>query len=453
MKNYERSFTNAFFRRYMDMDSFNDLWRGVTACLKDSLNSIAYDVWISKLEPAYYQDGTYYVVAPSDFHADVINKSYLDKISAAFDTVIGMSSPIVVCTEDKLPKSLQKEADDNNPAKEEYTFDNYIIGPSNKFAHAASLAVAKKPGQAYNPLFIYGDSGLGKTHLLYAIISYINKEFPEKNIVYIKGDDFTNDLVTSLGENAMADFRKRYRTIDVLLIDDIQFIGGKESTQEEIFHTFNALYQDNKQIVITSDRPPKEINSLQDRLRTRFEWGLLADIQQPDFETRVAIIKRKAESFNLDIDNQVAEFIATKIKTNVRQLEGTVQKINAYHRLNGDKITINLAQNAIRDIMSDSEPIPITVEKIIAEVARTFEVSADDIKSKKRVQTISNARQAAIYIVREITQMSLESIGESFGGRDHSTVVYAIAKIEKDMKQNPTYKAMIMDIIKNLKNS
>lgn len=448
MKNYERSFIKAFFRRYLDMDSIKDLWREVTAYLNDTLNSVAYDVWISKLSPAYYHDGKFYLVAPSDFHADIINKSYLDKISGAFDTVVGMSSPIIVCTEEELPKAIEEKAS----SKEVYTFDNYIIGQSNKFAHAASLAVAQNPGQAYNPLFIYGDSGLGKTHLLYAIIEYIGSHFPEKNIAYVKGDDFTNDLVTSLGGNSMADFRRRYRTIDVLLIDDIQFIGGKESTQEEIFHTFNALYQDKKQIVITSDRPPKEINSLQDRLRTRFEWGLLADIQQPDFETRVAIIKRKAESFNLNIDNQVAEFIATKIKTNVRQLEGTVQKINAYHRLNGDKITINLAQNAIRDIMSDNEPTPITVEKIISEVARTFEVSAEDIKSKKRMQTISNARQAAIYIVREITQMSLESIGETFGGRDHSTVVYAIGKIEKDMKSNPTYKAMIMDIIKNLKS-
>lgn len=430
------------------MDSLKDLWREVSSYLKDTLNSVAYDVWISNLEPAYYHAGKFYLIAPSDFHSDIINKSYLDKISEAFNTVVGMSAPIVVCIKEKLPKATEKKA----VSEEVYTFDNYIIGQSNKFAHAASLAVAQHPGQAYNPLFIYGDSGLGKTHLLYAIIEYIKTHFPEKNIIYIKGDDFTNDLVSSLGGNSMADFRRRYRTIDVLLIDDIQFIGGKESTQEEIFHTFNSLYQDKKQIVITSDRPPKEIQSLQDRLRTRFEWGLLADIQQPDFETRVAIIKRKAETFGLDIDNQVAEFIATKIKTNIRQLEGTVQKINAYHCLNGDKITINLAQNAIRDIMSDNEPVPITIEKIISEVARTFEITAEDIKSKKRNQPISNARQAAIYIVREVTQMSLESIGESFGGRDHSTVVYAISQIEKNIKNNPTYKSMIMDIIKNLKS-
>ncbi|MEG2144771.1 MAG: chromosomal replication initiator protein DnaA, partial [Oscillospiraceae bacterium] len=333
-----------------------------------------------------------------------------------------------------------------------YTFDNFIVGSSNKFAHAASLAVAEAPAAAYNPLFIHGGSGLGKTHLLCAICNEIEKNNPASNILYVKSEGFTNELIDSLSKNKMAEFRDKYRPVDVLLMDDIQFIGGKDSTQEEFFHTFNTLYEAGKQIVVTSDRPPKEIKTLEDRLRTRFESGLIADIQPPDYETRVAIIKRKAELLELELSPDVIDYIASKLKTNIRQLEGTVKKIKANKLLAGMTPTIVSAQNAIRDILNDSQPISVVIERIIAEVARFYEVSPSDVKSNKRAAQISLARQASMYIIREITGISMASIGDEFGGRDHSTVVYALKQVDNMLSVNPHFKNTVDDIIKNVKN-
>ena len=322
----------------------------------------------------------------------------------------------------------------------------------NKFAHAASLAVSTNPGKSYNPLFIYGNSGLGKTHLLHAIKNEIIKNDPEKRVIYVNGEDFTNEIIEAIRMNTTNDFRQKYRKSDVLLVDDIQFIAGKESTQEEFFHTFNTLHESNSQIVLTSDRPPKDIKTLEDRLRSRFEWGLIADIQPPDFETRIAIIKRKAELLEMNLPNDVVEYIATKLKTNIRQLEGVVKKLKAKNQLYGEKITINVAQKTISDILNNDQPPPLTVEKIIDEVARTFGVSSDDIRSSKRNSNISNARQIAIYSVREITGLSMKVIGEEFGGRDHSTIVYAISQIEKNMAKDPKLKSTVEDIIKNIRD-
>ena len=270
--------------------------------------------------------------------------------------------------------------------------------------------------------------------------------------LYIKGDDFTNELIESIKKNKTSEFRDKYRKPDILLVDDIQFIAGKDSTQEEFFHTFNALHESKKQIVLTSDRPPKEIQTLEDRLRTRFEWGLIADIQPPDFETRIAIVKRKAELLDIDIPDEVCEYITTRLKTNIRQLEGTVKKIKAMHLLGGEPVTISTAQFAISDILNNDAPPPLTVEKIIEEVSRTFGVTPDDIRSSKRSSAISNARQVAMYVVRDITQLSMTNIGEEFGGRDHSTVVYAIQQIEKNMKKNSKTKSVVEDIIKNIRD-
>ncbi|MEG2144743.1 MAG: chromosomal replication initiator protein DnaA, partial [Oscillospiraceae bacterium] len=333
-----------------------------------------------------------------------------------------------------------------------YTFDNFIVGSSNKFAHAASLAVAEAPAAAYNPLFIHGGSGLGKTHLLCAICNEIEKNNPSSNILYVKSEGFTNELIDSLSKNKMAEFRDKYRPVDVLLMDDIQFIGGKDSTQEEFFHTFNTLYEAGKQIVVTSDRPPKEIKTLEDRLRTRFESGLIADIQPPDYETRVAIIKRKAELLDLELSPDVIDYIATKLKTNIRQLEGTVKKIKPNKLLAGMTPTIVSAQIAIRDILNDSQPISVVIERIIAEVARYYEVSPSDVKSNKRAAQISLARQASMYIIREITGISMAAIGDEFGGRDHSTVVYALKQVDSMLSTNPHFKNTVEDIIKNIKN-
>jgi chromosomal replication initiator protein len=309
-----------------------------------------------------------------------------------------------------------------------------------------------KPASLYNPLFIYGNSGLGKTHLLYAIRNEIGNTYPNMKIVYIKGDEFTNELIEAIRRGTTGEFHQRYRKADVLLVDDIQFIAGKDSTQEEFFHTFNTLYEAKKQIVLTSDRPPKDIATLEERLLTRFEWGLTADIQPPDFETRIAIIKRKAELMQIDLPDNVIEYIANRLKNNIRQLEGAVKKMKAYSLLNGDAMNIQTAQTAISDIINNDQPTPFTVEKIIDEVARTYGTTVDDIKSAKRSANISSARQMAMYVVREITQMPMTSIGKEFGGRDHSTVVYAIQQIEKNIKRDPKVKATAEDIIKNIRD-
>ena len=336
----------------------------------------------------------------------------------------------------------------------DYTFDTFIVGSSNKFAHAAALAVATHDTRNYNPLFIYGDSGLGKTHLLFAIMNEVKNRKPDALVVYVKGEQFTNELIAAIGHQATPEFREKYRKADYLLVDDIQFIAGRDSTQEEFFHTFNTLYESGKQIVLTSDRPPKEIKTLEDRLRTRFEMGLMADIQPADFETRIAIIQRKAELLHIDMPLEVEEYIANNLKSNIRQLEGAVKKIKANSLIYENKpITILMAQNSIRDILNDSQPVPVTIGKIITEVARTFNVSEQDIKSNKRAANISRARQVAMYVIKDITQMSMAAIGDEFGGRDHSTVVYAISQTEKAMKTDSRLRETIEDITKNVRDS
>ena len=314
------------------------------------------------------------------------------------------------------------------------------------------MAVATKPAALYNPFFIYGNSGLGKTHLLNAIRNEISKSFPEMSIIYIKGDEFTNELIEAIKRGTQPEFHQKYRKADVLLMDDIQFIAGRESTQEEFFHTFNTLYESKKQIVLTSDRPPRDIATLEDRLKTRFEWGLTADIQPPDFETRIAIIKRKAETLQFDVPDNVSEYIANKIKSNIRQLEGTIKKLYAYYLLQGKAPSINMAQAAISDIINNDQPTPVTIEKIIEEVARTFGVTPEDIRSENRRAQISNARQVAIYAVREITQIPYEAIGKEFGNRDHSTIVYALQQMDKKIAKDSKTKATVEDIIKNIRN-
>lgn len=303
-------------------------------------------------------------MVPNEFHRQLLNRSYMNLLNSAFSEIFGAGFDICLTVPDEV-NTNNKKNDQNLAIDSEYefTFDTYIVGSSNKFAHAAALAVAANPAGAYNPLFIYGNSGLGKTHLLYAICNDIKKNRPDMTTLYIKGDDFTNELIDSIRKNTTSEFHQKYRRTDILLVDDIQFIAGKDSTQEEFFHTFNSLYEAKKQIVLTSDRPPKEIQTLEDRLRTRFEWGLIADIQPPDFETRIAIVKRKAESLDIKIPNEVCEYIAKKLKTNIRQLEGAVKKMKAHHLLGGEPMGIHTAQIAISDILNNDQPPPMTVEK------------------------------------------------------------------------------------------
>lgn len=436
------------------MESFTEVWNLVCDYCKSRITEIAFSTWIGRIEPLTldFSNGTAVLQVPNELHRQTVLHYYKDLLEEAFRQVFSQEIQIRLITPEEAKPEAKREDEAAASENYEFTFDTFIVGPSNKFAHAASMAVASKPASLYNPLFIYGNSGLGKTHLLYAIRSEINRTHPDMNIIYIKGDEFTNELIEAIRRGTTGDFHNRYRRADVLLVDDIQFIAGKDSTQEEFFHTFNTLYEAKKQIVLTSDRPPKDIQTLEERLLTRFEWGLTADIQPPDFETRIAIIKRKAELLKIDLPDGVIEYIANRLKNNIRQLEGAVKKMKAFHLLNGDPYNIQTAQAAIRDIINNDQPTPVTVEKIIDEVARTFGTTAEEIRSSRRSANISNARQVAMYVVREITDMSMESIGQEFGGRDHSTVVYALQQIDEKTARDPKIKATVNDIIKNIRD-
>ena len=429
------------------MDSFAELWEMVKEECKNQVSESIYNVWFKDMELVSFDDNRV-VIALSDFKRKIVESRFMDKLESSFKNVIGFDIQIVLVDVDKSAPVKVEETEDT--LTDEDTFDSFIVGASNKFAYAAANAVANDPGGKYNPLFIHGNSGLGKTHLLNAICTEIKKNNPNAKIIYTGGEDFTNELILSIEKKTMPDFHNKYRTIDVLLVDDIQFIAGKASTQEEFFHTFNALIQDNKQIVLTSDRPPKEISLLEDRIKTRFEWGLLADIQPPDIETRIAIIKRKAALMSFELPDEVVQYIAEKIKNNVRQLEGAVKKINALCTISGHEPSIIIAQKAIKDILSDNQPLPVTITKILDEVARTYGTTTENILSKKRNANISEARQAAMYIVREVTSLPMEKIGEEFGGKHHSTVIYNISQMEEKMNSNATTRATIQGIINNI---
>ena len=439
------------------MNSFGDAWELVCSYCKTKITDVAYNTWIVRIKPLEldFDANTAYLIVPNDFHRQTITRCYIPLLNEAFEAIFDNKFKIALKTPDEIDQAMPMEP---KPAEEtvnnyEYTFDTFIVGSSNNFAHAACMAVATNPSNAYNPLFLYGNSGLGKTHLLFAIQNEIKKNYPDKTICYIKIDDFINEMVESLKMKTMIEFRQKYRQVDVLLVDDVQFLGGKEAMQEEFFHTFNALYDAHKQIVLTSDRPPKEIKTLADRLRTRFEQDLIADIQPPDIETRIAIIKRKAELLDVNLSNEVCEFIASKLKSNIRQLEGTVKKLKAKYLLNHEKITISSAQEVIADILNNDVPPEVTVERVIDEVARTFGVSADEIRSQKnKSANISNARHIAIYITREITPLSMVNIGEEFGGRHYSTIIYSLQKVQKQIENDRKVKELIDDTIKNIRD-
>lgn len=443
------------------MDSYEELFGLVSDYCKAQMSEVAHNLWISDIVPIRFENDVAVLGVNSDFKKKLVVEKYSALLSKGFEETLGFPVEVqieVISPAEKSPEELEKEkASALEPILEggnyEYTFDTFIVGSSNKFAHAAALAVATHDSRSYNPLFIYGDSGLGKTHLLFAIMAEVKKRRPDALVVYVKAEQFTNELIDAIRDQTTPDFREKYRKADYLLVDDVQFIGGRNSTEEEFFHTFNTLYEAGKQIILTSDRPPKEIKTLEDRLRTRFEMGLMADIQPADYETRIAIIQRKAQLLQLDMPVEVAEYIANNLKSNIRQLEGAVKNIKASSFIYGDRpVTILMAQNAIRDILNDNQPVPVTISKIISEVARTFSVSEQDIKSNKRAANISKARQVAMYVVKDVTQMSMAAIGDEFGGRDHSTVVYAIAQIEKTMRSDPRLRETVEDITKNIRD-
>lgn len=434
------------------MESYSEVWSLAKEYCKGKCSDTIYNLWIEPLTMKSFEDNKIELLT-SEFKANIVRSKFLNLLSEALEQTMGFPVEISIVSQSLSKKEdieIKEKTIQENLNKYDFTFDTFIVGSSNKFAYAASQAVAATPGQAYNPLFIYGNSGLGKTHLLNAICTEIKNNNPDAKIIYTGGEDFTNELIQSIEKKTMADFHNKYRTIDVLLVDDIQFIAGKSSTQEEFFHTFNALIQDNKQIVLTSDRPPKEISLLEDRIKSRFEWGLLADIQPPDIETRIAIIKRKAALMSFELPDDVVQYIAEKIKNNVRQLEGTVKKINALCTISGHEPSIIIAQKAIKDILSDNQPLPVTITKILEEVARTYGTTVENILSKKRNANISEARQAAMYVVREVTSLPMEKIGEEFGGKHHSTVIYNITQMEEKMNTNASTRATIQGIINNI---
>ena len=432
------------------MESFFEAWDLICENCRKHVTDVSYETFFSKLKPISldFEEGVAIIEAPNEFHKATIERGFANYLKDAVQSVLGPGITYKLVT--PIEKKERKEVEEND--EYEYTFETFIEGSSNKFACAACRYVAKEPAKNYNPLFIYGNSGLGKTHLLNAVGHELKKNFPEKTIIYVKGDQFANELIESIRAGTTAGFREKYRKADALLIDDIQFIAGKESTQEEFFHTFNTLYESKKQIVLTSDRPPRDIATLEDRLKTRFEWGLTADVQPPDFETRMAIIKRKAELVGLTVPDNVCEFIAVKLKSTTRQREGAGKKHKAFRVVEGATPRSNTGQRAIGEIVHNDQRTPVTVGKIIEEVARTYGVSPEDIKSSKRNANISFARQISMYIVREITQMPMVEIGKEFGGRDHSTVVYAIQQIEEKTKKDPVTKATVSDIIKNIRD-
>lgn len=452
-----------------NMESFNslsDIYKCVVEnCVREyDLSDTARDIWLDSLEPVKIEGNTFVLATDIDFKRDTLNSLYVPYIEEQLKNILGvpMKAEIIVDSnaggnKPSISKLINAEpvADTigtiNN--KITYTFDNFIVGPSNNLAFVAAKAVAKKQHDKFNPLFIYGDSGLGKTHLLSAIQFEMQNNFPGINIIYIPAETFTNEFLHSISANNVEEFDEKYRSTDALLIDDIQFIAGKDQTEEKFFHIFNELYNQNKVIVLTSDRPAKEIKSISDRLRTRFSSGLIADVKPPEYETRIAIIQRKSELLNFNIGDEVIDYIATKLKSNIRQIEGVVTKLNALYMVSQMKPTITVAQNVIKDIVTDHQPIPVTVDKIINEVGKIYNVEPDEIRSLRRTANISQARKVAIYVIQDVTGMPYEAIGQEFNGRDHSTVVYAIKSVKEEMERDSSFKSVIDDIIKNIKTN
>ena len=429
-----------------------------------NISASAKELWLDALEPISMEGNVVTLATDTDFKRNTINSIYLEKLEEQFTIVLGNPIKVEIIIKDDIPTTETKVNDIRNSReltnkidnivhdnKVTYTFDNFIVGPSNNLAYAAAKAVSQKQHEKYNPLFIYGDSGLGKTHLLSAIQNEMTKNYPGINIIYISAETFTNEFLHSITANKTELFDEKYRNADALLIDDIQFIAGKEQTEEKFFHIFNELYKLNKAIVLTSDRPAKEIKSISDRLKTRFSSGLAADVRAPEYETRLAIIQRKADLLNFKIPDDVVDFIATKLKSNIRQIEGVVTKMNALYMVSQIKPTIVVAQNVIKDIVSDHQPIPITVDKIISEAAKIYNVDPDEIRSPKRNSPVSSARKVAIYVIQEITGLPYETIGQEFSGRDHSTVVYAIKNVKEMMAKDSNFRSVIEDLIKNIK--
>ncbi|MBR4941861.1 MAG: chromosomal replication initiator protein DnaA [Clostridia bacterium] len=429
------------------MHSADDILASLLSLLEKEMQKLAIDIWFSDAKAVELRQDCFIIRTSTPYKKEVIQTRYSEICRKILSQIFSTEMDFIVLDETEAPPAV-KDGSANSDG-EKFTFDNFVVGNSNKFAHAAANAVAMNPAGAYNPLFIYGGSGLGKTHLMKAISNTIHENHPEYRIAYLKSEDFTNELIDAIKFHCTEEFRSKYRVVDVLLIDDIQFLAGKVQTQEEFFHTFNTLYDDHKQIVLTSDRPPKEIYTLQTRLQTRFEMGLLADIQPPDFETRVAILQKKCENFNITIPEQMLAYIAHNATANIRQLEGIVNHINADMDIMGGDVDMDMIQRAIKDIQVGSGKKPAS-ELIIEEVCKYYNISPDRLKVKNQSQDIVLPRQVASYILQQLTDMSLQDIGKTLGGQHHTTIINSIKKIKNEMRENPALASSVKDLMTNL---
>jgi chromosomal replication initiator protein len=449
------------------VENIADLWNKALGEIEKKISKPSFETWLKSTKAHSLKGDTLVIIAPNEFARDWLDSRYANLIAETIYDITGEELKIKFI----IPQNQSEEEFNMKPAikkqrkideeptefpqsmlNPKYTFDTFVIGSGNRFAHAASLAVAEAPAKAYNPLFIYGGVGLGKTHLMHAIGHYVLEHNPSAKVVYLSSEKFTNEFINSIRDNKAVDFRNKYRNVDVLLIDDIQFLAGKEQTQEEFFHTFNTLHEESKQIVISSDRPPKEIPTLEDRLRSRFEWGLITDITPPDLETRIAILRKKAKAEGFDIPNEVMLYIANQIDSNIRELEGALIRVVAYSSLINKEINADLAAEALKDIIPSSKPKVITIQDIQRVVGQHFNVKLEDFKAKKRTKSVAFPRQIAMYLSRELTDCSLPKIGEEFGGRDHTTVIHAHEKISKLLQTDVQLQKHLKEIQEKLKN-
>jgi chromosomal replication initiator protein len=442
------------------------LWDDVSARLRGALNEKTFLNWFSEVSAVGVDDETFVLAVPNDFTREWIEGHFVELIRAAIKDVTGTehrlrlsirqsqpaAPPAALPAPAVLPPPLPRS--DSGGINPKYTFDSFVIGSSNRFAHAAALAVAEAPAQAYNPLFIYGHTGLGKTHLLHAVANYIGEHSAKLTVRYVTSETFVNDFINSLRDRRVDGFKQRYRAHSVLLIDDVQFFEGKERIQEEFFHTFNTLHEAGGQIIMSSDRPPRDIATLEDRLRSRFEWGLITDIQPPDLETRIAILRRKVKYDGIDIsDPEVLTFVAGQVSTNIRELEGALTRVVAFSSLTGRQMDVQLAQDVLRDVFPQGEAAAVTIDRIQELVCERFSVTLDELTGVRRSQNIVYPRQVAMYLSRELTDSSLPKIGREFGGRDHTTVIHATSKIARKIREDRSVYNLIQELTARVKQA